>query len=147
VTPLFILSAYPESSPLASMEKIGDERAARSVGGSRGIDRLLLISDHRARRRGDDHVNLLHLGEGRRAHEGIVVVSEQRSTPEQERERGQSEQSHRLRDFAGARVEKAQAECESRDVALIAKAAGTDWRAATWRLERRAPRRYGPLLS
>jgi hypothetical protein len=29
-------------------------------------------------------------------------------------------------------------------VALIAKAAGTDWRAATWRLERRAPRRYGP---
>jgi transposase-like protein len=43
-------------------------------------------------------------------------------------------------------IEKAQAECESRDVALVAKAAGTDWRAATWRLERRAPRRYGPRV-
>jgi transposase len=30
-------------------------------------------------------------------------------------------------------VEKAQAESESRDVALVAKAAGTDWRAAAWR--------------
>ena len=39
-------------------------------------------------------------------------------------------------------VEKAQAESESRDVALIAKAASEDWRAAAWRLERKAPRRY-----
>jgi len=40
-------------------------------------------------------------------------------------------------------VEKAQAESESRDVALIAKAATDDWKAAAWRLERRSPRRYG----
>ena len=40
-------------------------------------------------------------------------------------------------------VEKAKAEAEARDVALIAKAATADWRAAAWRLERRSPRRYG----
>jgi transposase len=40
-------------------------------------------------------------------------------------------------------VEKAQAESESRDVMLIAKAAGEDWRTAAWRLERKWPRRYG----
>ncbi len=40
-------------------------------------------------------------------------------------------------------MEKAQAESESRDVALVAKAASTDWRAAAWRLERKQPRRYG----
>jgi len=43
-------------------------------------------------------------------------------------------------------VEKAQAESESRDVALIAKAASEDWRAAAWRLERKSPRRYGPRV-
>ena len=43
-------------------------------------------------------------------------------------------------------VERAQAECESRDVALIAKAAASDWKAAAWRLERRLPRRYGPRI-
>jgi hypothetical protein len=43
-------------------------------------------------------------------------------------------------------VEKAQAESESRDVALLAKAASEDWRAAAWRLERKAPRRYGPRV-
>jgi len=31
-------------------------------------------------------------------------------------------------------------------VALIAKAASEDWRAAAWRLERKAPRRYGPRV-
>ena len=40
-------------------------------------------------------------------------------------------------------AEKAQAEGESRHVALIAKAATDDWKAAAWSLERRAPRRYG----
>jgi hypothetical protein len=40
-------------------------------------------------------------------------------------------------------VEKAKADAEARDVALIAKAATADWRAAAWRLERRSPRRYG----
>ena len=43
-------------------------------------------------------------------------------------------------------VEKAQAEAEARDVAIIAKAAGADWRAAAWRLERRFPRKYGPRV-
>lgn len=40
-------------------------------------------------------------------------------------------------------VEKAQAEAEARDVAIVAKAAPEDWKAAAWRLERRAPWRYG----
>ena len=44
-------------------------------------------------------------------------------------------------------VEKAQAESESRDVALIAKAASEDWKAAAWRLERKQPRRYGPRVA
>lgn len=44
-------------------------------------------------------------------------------------------------------VEKAQAESESRDVALIAKPAGTDWKAAAGRLERKQPRRYGPRVA
>ena len=43
-------------------------------------------------------------------------------------------------------VERAQAESESRDVTIVAKAASTDWRAAAWRLERKAPRRYGPRV-
>ena len=52
-------------------------------------------------------------------------------------------QKHGLyRKFLNA-VEKAQAESESRDVALIANASSDDWRAAAWRLERKAPQRYG----
>jgi predicted site-specific integrase-resolvase len=43
-------------------------------------------------------------------------------------------------------VEKAQAEAEARDVAIIAKAATEDWRAAAWRLERRLPRKYAPRV-
>lgn len=35
------------------------------------------------------------------------------------------------------------AEGESADLAIIGAAAETDWRAAAWRLERRAPKRYG----
>ena len=46
-----------------------------------------------------------------------------------------------------SQVEKAQAEAESRDVALIAKAASDDWKAAAWRLERKQPRRYGPRVA
>jgi hypothetical protein len=53
------------------------------------------------------------------------------------------EQQHGLYPKFLAEVEKAKAEAEARDVALIAKAATADWRAAAWRLERRSPRRYG----
>jgi transposase len=58
---------------------------------------------------------------------------------------GRDQKRGRYRKFL-SQVEKAQAEAESRDVALIAKAAGEDWRAAAWRLERKAPRRYGPRV-
>ncbi len=58
---------------------------------------------------------------------------------------GRTQVRGRYRKFLAA-VEKAQAESESRDVALIAKAASTDWRAAAWRLERKIPRRYGPRV-
>lgn len=54
---------------------------------------------------------------------------------------GRDQQRGRYRKFL-SQVEKAQAEAESRDVALIAKAASEDWRAAAWRLERKSPRRY-----
>jgi len=41
-------------------------------------------------------------------------------------------------------VEKALADSEARDVALIGKAAGDgDWQAAAWRLERKFPERWG----
>jgi transposase len=57
--------------------------------------------------------------------------------------RGQEEESGLYREFLES-VEKAQAEAESRDVALIAKAARDgNWQAAAWRLERRFPRKYG----
>jgi len=41
------------------------------------------------------------------------------------------------------RVEAARAEAEARSVAQVAKAAGEDWRAAAWLLERTAPERWG----
>jgi hypothetical protein len=47
-----------------------------------------------------------------------------------------------LREFSDA-VERAVAEAEARDVALIARAAEKNWQAAAWRLERRAPARWG----
>jgi len=58
---------------------------------------------------------------------------------------GRDQKRGRYRKFL-SQVEKAQAEAESPDVALIAKAASEDWRAAAWRLERKAPRRYGPRV-
>lgn len=45
-------------------------------------------------------------------------------------------------DFAQA-VEHAQALAELRDVAIIGKAAETQWQAAAWRLERKLPQRWG----
>ena len=57
-----------------------------------------------------------------------------------------------LRDRADARyrrfreaIEQARAEAEIRDVTLISQAARTNWRAAAWLLERRAPRRWAPM--
>lgn len=40
-------------------------------------------------------------------------------------------------------VDQAEAQAEARDAALISKAAEHDWKAAAWRLERRAHRRWG----
>ena len=45
-------------------------------------------------------------------------------------------------EFSNA-VEKALAEAEVRDVAIIAKAAEDQWQAAAWRLERKFPDRWG----
>ena len=45
-------------------------------------------------------------------------------------------------EFSNA-VEKALAEAEVRDVAIIAKAAEEQWQAAAWRLERKFPDRWG----
>ena len=56
---------------------------------------------------------------------------------------GAEEQRGQYHEFAQA-VEKAQADSEARDVALIAKAAGEGvWQAAAWRLERKFPDRWG----
>ncbi len=43
----------------------------------------------------------------------------------------------------GEALEKAKASAEARDVALIARAARRNWKAAAWALERRNPRDWG----
>ncbi|GGA31944.1 hypothetical protein GCM10007416_00600 [Kroppenstedtia guangzhouensis] len=48
----------------------------------------------------------------------------------------------KYREFSDA-VEKALAESEMRDVAVIATAAKENWQAAAWRLERKFPDRWG----
>src|SRR5437868_5667539 len=70
-----------------------------------------------------------------------TAVGIHRSTLYRWMRHGRDQKRGRYRKFLTA-VEKAQAEAESRDVALIAKAASEDWKAAAWRLERKAPRRY-----
>jgi transposase len=45
-------------------------------------------------------------------------------------------------EFSNA-VKKALAAAEMRDVQIIAKAAESNWQAAAWKLERRAPQRWG----
>lgn len=56
--------------------------------------------------------------------------------------RGNKNQNGIFRDFLNA-IEKAMAESEVRDVALIAKAAQENWQAAAWRLERKNYERWG----
>jgi hypothetical protein len=56
--------------------------------------------------------------------------------------RGARENRGKYRVFSNA-VEKAMAEAEMRDVALIAQAAKENWQAAAWRLERKYPARWG----
>lgn len=46
-------------------------------------------------------------------------------------------------DAFAAAVEEAQAMAEMRDLALIGKAAESEWTAAAWRLERKYPDKYG----
>ena len=75
-----------------------------------------------------------------------IAVGVHRSTLHRWMKYGREQQRGRYRKFLTS-VEKAQAEAESRDVALIARAATDDWRAAAWRLERKQPRRYGPRVA
>jgi len=49
---------------------------------------------------------------------------------------------HPLKDFARA-LKRAEAQAESRDIALIGAAGKEDWRALAWRRERMQPRKYG----
>lgn len=56
--------------------------------------------------------------------------------------KGANQSSGKFREFSDA-VKKAQAWSEDRDVKLIANAAGSQWQAAAWRLERRFPDRWG----
>jgi hypothetical protein len=60
--------------------------------------------------------------------------------------RGARDELGPYRAFAAA-VRKAQADAEAVDVAVIGIAARTDWRAAAWRLSRRAPGRWGSVPS
>lgn len=53
--------------------------------------------------------------------------------------RGESERFKRFSDA----VKMAMASAEVRDVALVGRAAQTQWQAAAWRLERKAPDRWG----
>lgn len=55
--------------------------------------------------------------------------------------RGAKERTGPHRELSQA-LDKAMAEAEVRDVAIIAKAAERDWRAAAWRLEHRWPHRW-----
>lgn len=56
--------------------------------------------------------------------------------------RGARAKTGKYREFSNA-VEKALAEAEVRDVAIIAKAAEKHWQAAAWRLERKHWQRWG----
>lgn len=53
-----------------------------------------------------------------------------------------TDEHDKYRQFSDA-VEKAMAEAEMRDVAVIAQASKDNWQAAAWRLERKYPHRWG----
>ncbi len=57
-------------------------------------------------------------------------------------ERGEKARGGEFLDFFDA-VKKAEKEAEIRNVAIINKAAGKNWQAAAWWLERRHPEKYG----
>ncbi len=68
---------------------------------------------------------------------------------EREKQRAEENPRYKIRksekpyvEFSNA-VEKALAEAEVRDVAIIAKASEEQWQAAAWRLERKFPDRWG----
>lgn len=68
---------------------------------------------------------------------------------EREKQRAEENPRYKIRkseqpfvDFSDA-VEKALAEAEVRDVAIIGKASEEQWQAAAWRLERKFPDRWG----
>lgn len=56
--------------------------------------------------------------------------------------RGARAKSGKYKEFSNA-IEKALAESEMRDLAVIAKASRENWQAAAWRLERKFPDRWG----
>lgn len=56
--------------------------------------------------------------------------------------RGARAKSGKYKEFSDA-IEKALAESEMRDLAVIAKASQENWQAAAWRLERKFPDRWG----
>lgn len=56
--------------------------------------------------------------------------------------RGARAKSGKYKEFSNA-IEKALAESEMRDLAVIAKASQENWQAAAWRLERKFPDRWG----
>jgi hypothetical protein len=59
-------------------------------------------------------------------------------------QRGKAESSGPHHDFR-ERVERAKAEGEVRNVAVISRAAGESWQAAAWLLERMYPERWGKV--
>jgi hypothetical protein len=65
-----------------------------------------------------------------------------RQTLHRWRTRGAAEAEGPYHELANA-LERAEAEAELRQVALIARAGQSEWRAAAWLLSRRAPERWG----
>ncbi|MDQ0417577.1 transposase-like protein [Croceifilum oryzae] len=56
--------------------------------------------------------------------------------------KGAREENGKYKNFSDA-VQKAMAEAEMRDVAVISQASKENWQASAWRLERKYPNRWG----